>query len=451
MNIIKQAAQLAAHVPGGTKILSAVPFSWRYGGNYKRIQREGESFETLEPERKKDWIFERMKRLVAHAGTNVPFYTNFYREAGFSTDELRDYGDIQRIPIVTKADFLRFPLQERIQPCIRASVSNTGGTSGQTLSFMVEPHLRDKEWAYMHRIWKRREYGAGCLKLRFRGANLGEDLLRYNPGEGEFLVNTYLDHARTCAAIEMLIRRHPIRYLHGYPSAIYGFACYCRDHLPERLMKPLQKSLRGILLGSEFPSPAYRDVIDDVFGPISLSWYGHSEMAVLAGENGHPYVYEPFQSYGHVEAVTSRQGDSKRLVATNYDGFASPFIRYDTGDLIEPVDTEEGLLRSFRIAEGRVGDFVLDAKGHQVSLTALIFGRHHQIFNTLKYVQVAQRKPGEVLIIATVTDDSSRPAENFWQDFDSSGVDISFDVKFVPSPYRSPAGKVPLKVPFPEG
>ena len=118
--------------------------------------------------------------------------------------------------------------------------------------------------------------------------------------------------------------------------------------------------------------------------------------------------------------------------------------------MIEPIKIESGILESFKVTAGRVGDFVLDAKGHSVTLTALIFGRHHAVFEKVEHLQVAQQRPGEVLIIAAGSQDLENMRQDFWDGFDTSGVDIRFEVSFVAKPFRTPAGKVPLLVPYPE-
>jgi phenylacetate-CoA ligase len=438
----------AGRLPGVPEVVSWVPFSWRLGSGYGDFLRRAAWFDTLPVAEKKAWIFDKMKRLVQHAEAHVPFYQAHYLKARFSSRELSGYDDLSKIPIVTKADMQQATMEARTAPGGRVITANTGGTSGQPLAFQLERSLMAKETAYIHHLWRRRGYAEGRLKLRFRGAILSEQAFRYHAVENEFLVNTYASYDRIGGQVERLFLNHRIGYLHGYPSAIYAFACHCRDHFSARTRDRIRQNLRGVLLGSEYPAPQYRQVIDEVFGPVSLSWYGHSEMAVLAGERDRAGEYEPFQSYGHIEAVTGGSSDSQRLVGTNLDGFACPFIRYDTGDLVKIVAQDEGLLLKFAVAEGRVGDFVLDANGHPVSLTALIFGRHHGVFAQLAHLQVAQEKPGEVLLIASMPKDTAMAAEQFWQGFDATGVDIRFNVRFVPTPYRTPAGKVPLKVPF---
>ncbi len=92
-----------------------------------------------------------------------------------------------------------------------------------------------------------------------------------------------------------------------------------------------------------------------------VSWYGYSEMTVLPRETAKG-VYESLPSYGYAEAVPNEYGGDCRLVCTGLHNRVHPFIRYDTGDLVEPVSQHGGSL-AFRIAEGRVGDFVHDRQG----------------------------------------------------------------------------------------
>lgn len=449
MNATRKLAEMAPVIPGAVRALSHVPFSWRKGPEYPRFRKEADEFEQWSPEKRRDWIFRRVRDLVAHAESRVPFYRDLYLNAGVSSRDLNCYDDLLLIPVVTKAMMKESPLGERCAAGIGAIDSNTGGTTGQPLSFRVEPQLTDKEWAYMYHQWTRRGWKPGFLKLRFGGANLGDLPYLYVPTEGEFLINTYQPQETACREIANLLKRWPIHYLHGYPSAVAAFARHAGAHHIEDVVAPIRRHLRGILLGSEFPAPCYREVIEDTFGPRTMSWYGHSEKTILAGEKHEPFIYHPLQRYGWTEALARDDGASCRLVGTNLDGYACPFIRYDTGDLVEPVSEQAGMLGSFRVAEGRIGDTVTDASGSEISLTALIFGRHHGVFGQVSHLQVAQREPGEVLLLASGLPDAPDREARFWSGFDTTGVAMRFKVSFRDEPLRTSAGKVALKVPYP--
>jgi phenylacetate-CoA ligase len=291
-------------------------------------------------------------------------------------------------------------------------------------------------------MWGRVGYTERALKLTFRGKNLGENAIRYNPVHHEVLVNAYAPYDAIAEALAA--RRSPleVEFLHGYPSAIADFAWYCASHRPD-VVERIRRHLKGVLLGSEYPAQRYRDVICATFNAPVLSWYGHSEMAVLA-EEVEPFLYRPFCTYGYAEAVEAEDG-RWRLVGTSFDNMAGPFIRYDTGDYVEPF-FEKGHLAAFRVKEGRVGDFVVDRNGRRVSLTALVFGRHHELFSWARFLQVRQERPGEATIMVTCPVGGVRTEEEIRRGFDGSNVAIEFGFEVRREPFRTVGGKVPLLV-----
>ncbi|WP_146530352.1 hypothetical protein [Novipirellula artificiosorum] len=79
-------------------------------------------------------------------------------------------------------------------------------------------------------------------------------------------------------------------------------------------------------------------------------------------------------------------------------------------------------------------------------MTALIFGRHHPIFDSTLFIQVRQKEPGELTLIVTV------PAGCEWSDaevlkgFDLTNLNFQFAVERRREPIRTASGKLPLKV-----
>jgi len=425
------------------KYFSYVPYAMRLGNDYGASIENIGFFVSATTDEKKDFIFKKTYEITTHAIAHNSFYQKFYADAGFSLDGLRTFEDIQKIPLITKADLKSASLAERTTPGSKDFLVNTGGSSGDPLEFYLDRHAFAREWAHMHTIWSQVDYQPTDLKLTFRGKNLGSSPLRYNPVHNEYVVNTYLPLPVVIDAIATVVNKKSVRYLHGYPSTIYNFALEA-VRCNQQLVADLDRTLKGILLGSEYPAPVYRDTIKEVFTAPTISWYGHSEMAVLACEQGQEGVYHPFQSYGYCEAVPDGM-DNFRLVSTSYFNETSPFIRYDTGDLITPHFTD-GILESYEIAEGRVGEFIIDRDGQRVSLTALIFGRHHKIFGQARYLQIRQDKAGEATLMITLPDGINLTDEEITAGFDTSHVAVDFSYRFLSEPVKTPAGKIPLLI-----
>jgi phenylacetate-CoA ligase len=167
-------------------------------------------------------------------------------------------------------------------------------------------------------------------------------------------------------------------------------------------------------------------------------------MAILAFEDQEKFLYSPIQTYGYCEAIPDKTGEHQ-LVATSYYNTASPFIRYATGDLVKPEGFEKPL-KGFRITYGRMGEFVIDENGEKISLTALIFGRHHRIFGMARYLQVYQERPGLSTILVTLPEGTEKKNIDWDKEFDGTGVSISFNFKVISKPFYSSSGKIPLLV-----
>ncbi len=429
------------------ELLAKVPFACRpgIGPLYSRRSRDVVRYESWDTDERRRFIFSRVRAITEYAVEKVPFYRDLYARRGFVVDRLRSLDDIQRIPVITKAMLREWDLAARSAPRKHRYLANTGGSSGEPLPFYIEPSSMGHEWAHMHVVWSKLSYKPRDLKLVFAGRSSPKEAVSYDAVRHHYAVNVYMDFDRVAASLRSLLRRRQVRYLHGYPSAIYEFARYCQEHAPD-ITSALRQTLRGAFLSSEYPSPVYREYIESVFGIDSVSWYGHTERAVLAYEKEERFVYWPFQTYGYCEAVPDDSSETHRLVGTSYYNFTSPFIRYDTGDLVTPVRTAGGVLEQFRVDAGREGEYIIDRNMKRIPLTALVFGRHHRLFELARFVQIRQTEAGMAAILATL-DDPSAISEDAWQRwFDVSGVAVDFTFEVREQPVRTPAGKVPLLV-----
>ena len=418
-------------------ILRYVPFSVRLGKVYRDHVRLIDWYENASEKARRDFHFKKLKEILDYAYHNIPFYEEFYSSQNYKPQSFKSLEDFSGVPVINKDILKQHSLDHRSLMLDGATRSNTGGTTGKPLDFRLDKHCFHREWSYMHYIWRRLGYSYLDLKLTFRGRNIGQIPLKYNVVHNEYIVNAYLGLDIVLDSISKLTLNKKVKFLHGYPSAIYEFCKYMQinDISSEDLFKG---QLKGVLFGSEFPAPQYRNLIEEVLKVPTLSWYGHSEFSILAQET-QPYLYSPLQTYGFAESVSMKEGDGDSLVGTGFYNHASPFIRYDTGDLITPVKVNSGVLESFQIAAGRVGDFIVDANGTRISLTALIFGRHHTAFSKADFIQVRSVFPGKATLV--VTGHSVRI-----EDFDLTNISVVFDLEIVEKPFKTKAGKLPLLI-----
>lgn len=415
--------------------LGKIPMHTRLGSEYSNFYKIANT--DTESGYDSHNIAQEIETLLSHSAKNVAFYKKYYEELNFDYRSIKNLENFKRAPIVTKSIMQGYSLAERSAPHLALKKSNTGGTTGQPLAFYLDKNAYAREWAHMHVIWAKLGYRYTDEKITIRGKNIGPRYYKYNFNQNEFLINAYASLQDNLDVCRQLILNRNIKWIHGYPSSVFSFL-YELEQTDSVLFEILIRKIKGVFLGSEYPAPKYRNYIEQHCGLITISWYGHSEMAVLAPEREPGSgVYFPFRSYGYAEAIS--EGNTHRLVATSTHNFATPFIRYDTGDLIDPT-FKDGALESFRIKEGRNSESVTDINSRSISLTGLIFGRHHKAFEYSEHIQVRQSAPGKIEIFITSKTKRSDWADLF--DFSNAFFDITFSQ--IDTPIRTPSGKVQL-------
>jgi len=425
--------------PDAGVMLNYLPFRIRLGKDYNKFYKRADSLMKVDQATKNAFILNNFNNIYRHFRHNSPFYNNFLQKEGCNLEEIISLDDICTVPLITKASLREMPVESRTIMKYGLKQANTGGTSGSTLSFFLENNFYSREWSHIHYMWKRIGYKPSMTKITIRGKSIS-DIYEYKFNQNEFLINSYYSF-RTEDYMKLLkiFTKYNTEFIHGYPSAIYYFLKEVAANAPF-LLDFLRKNIKGVMFGSEFPSPHFRDFIENILTTNTISWYGHTEGIVMAGELYEKYEYVPFLSYGYTEAV--KKDNQYHLVGTSFDNFAAPFIRYDTEDLIDPKFNDEDIMISFRIKEGRLGEFVKDKNNKNISLTALIFGRHHKLFDRVNFIQVKQIEPGKILVYYSNIMQIDNPSELF----DSSNLNIDVSFEQINEPFKTSFGKIPLLI-----
>ena len=433
------------HIPYNVgKYISLVPFKYRPGisGIYKKRKIEISSFNQYEKNKYKNFIFLKTKNISSYAYKNIPFYQELYKSANVNPTKFSEFEDLLDLPIVNKSDLQNTPIDYRSNAKLKKILANTGGSSGQPLSFFIQPNSVPHEWAHMHTVWNKLGYKQSDLKIVFGGRADIRDIIEYDAVRHQLTVDIYKSPKQIADALYESFNKFKPKYIHGYPSAIFDFVIWL-DISKHPLLELFKRYIEGMFLGSEFPSPLLRSKVEQLILCDSVSWYGHTERSVLAYEKHEKYTYSPFVTYGFSEAIKDTNTEQYNLISTSYYNLASPLIRYNTNDLINPT-IKDGLLIDFQISSGRDGDYVLDRNRNKIYLTALIFGRHHAIFDYVQHIQIKQVDIGKVVLYITTNDDYTN---KFLLDkMDLSNVALDFTIEIVSSPLKTAAGKVPLLI-----
>ncbi len=271
----------------------------------------------------------KLRPLLAHAGTTVPYYRDLFARIGFDPLRVQSIGDLCALPILERDTLIeRFDDLRSERPPSRAVGRATGGSTGRPVRFLVDEPETATRSAHIDR------------NLRWLGWDPGDRLA--------FVWGSDIDSAEHRGALARLrdavsgtlwidaftlgrgdlddalrrIQEHDPAVLIGYPSSLHLLA-------ERALASGRTLSLRGIQTSAEMLAPRVREDLQKAFGCRVLDRYGCREAGIIAHEcpEGRLHV--------NAEAVVMEcpQGD---VVVTALNNYAMPLIRYrneDSGEM----------------------------------------------------------------------------------------------------------------------
>ncbi len=407
MNLRNIANSLPCPIKQGLKYIYSV-FSprFRYGkvfwDNYNFLQES----QWWSREKLEEYQMQQLEKLLKHAYENVPYYRRVFDKRGLKPKDIQKFDDLRKLPYLTKEI-----IQENLEDLIARNYTRsklqyvtTGGSTGIPLGFY---HERDvsaaKEWAFMLTQWNRVGYKIGdrCVVLRgnvVRSANKGK-FWEYDPTNKNLILSSYHMTEEILPQYIAKIREFRPDFIQAYPSSIIILARFIK----ENNIKPFP-IVKALLCGSENLYTWQRELLEEIFQCRVYSWYGHAEQVALAGECEKTTYYHIFPEYGFVELIDNDgnpladEGEMGEIVATGFNNFICPFIRYRTMDLAVPIDIKCKCGRNYSLlkrVEGRLQELIVTGTGRLISMTAI--NMHSDVFENVKQFQFYQDKPGEVI------------------------------------------------------
>ena len=392
---------------------------------FKRIFSETYEFlqesQRWDSERLREYQVRRLGLLLHHAYGNVPYYRRIFDDRGLTPKDIGAVEDLQKLPFLTRK-IIRDNLPDLVArnfPKRKLLYVTTGGTTGTPMGFYFE-NVRSaaRERAFMTLQWERVGYRTGDRSVVIRGdvvetAEKGR-FWRLDPASGNLIMPSFHMTEENLPIYIKKLRQFAPDFIQAFPSAAYVLAQYMHD----REEGPFS-TLKAVLCVSESMYDWQRSIIENTFGCRVYSWYGHSERAVLAGECEESAFYHIFPEYGITEIVDEernvvlKEGKSGEIIATGFNNFAMPFIRYRTGDR---AMREKGPCRCGRAyplltrIEGRVQEYIVAGDGSLIPFGPILFGIHDPGWGRVRAIQFVQEEKG-ALFIRVVKDPSCTERE----------------------------------------
>lgn len=335
-----------------------------------RFRRFLESSQWWSRERLEAWGLARLRRIVAHALANVPYYGRVARERGFRAEHVRSFEDLALFPILDRDDVVRHhdALVARNARRFEPLPGETSGSTGTPMRFLLDRHTNVLEFASLWRVlsWAGYRFGDRFVSMSGRLLPSGR-LWQYDWRLNCLHVSTFdLRRENTREVADRIARFRP-RLVKGYPSSISLLARWIvEDGIPAH--RP-----HAVLCGSETLLDHQRATIERAFRCAVHDFYGQNERAALVSTcpRGTRHVH---LEYSHVEVLDARgvpavEGDAGEVVTTGFHNLAMPLIRYRTRDLAVRA---AGACRCTRVHTpierivGRIEDVVVTPDGRHV-------------------------------------------------------------------------------------
>jgi histidinol-phosphate aminotransferase len=349
--------------------------------------------------------YNEVKKTLLQA-QHVPYYKELFNEIGFNVErDFKQLSDIEKIPVLTK-DIIRKEYKNLINPNYKGIAIEyaTSGSTGQPQKMLLTPYMVaiDKAMIFRHHSWSTNKSRPKIFSLRsYVLENENSPLFKFSKLENTFYFSAYnLNHTNADYYIKQLIEINP-DILRGYPSSI-SFLC---DYLTAADVAKLT-NLKGIYTSSETLSFEERIKIEGLFGKILFNWYGMTEPAIIIKEGPEHDGMHLCLEYGYPEFGDTETTGIKKLITTSYYNGVMPFVRYDTGDLVELMDTDKNgsaiKLPVIKTVIGRKDDFIVGLNG--AKLPSINFYTLFREFSKIKAFQIVQYSTLEVLVLVRTTE-----------------------------------------------
>lgn len=344
--------------------------------HYKKLEKS--QYFPLKTLLEKQW--ERLIDILNFTYTNNSFYAAKWDAAGIAIKNIKNPGDFQNIPILTKKE-IRLNTNAMISNGF--SIANlhkfkTGGSTGKAL----ELYITDE-----------------CSQIRNAAGRRSDSWSGWRPGEPvgmvwgnpptisgfrykfkNWLLNPSINLDTMCLT-EASIKKFEKEWRAVKPTLLFGHAHSL--YMVAKMVKEFSCDCirpKAIISSSMMLLPHERKTIEDVFGVKVSDRYGCEEVSLIASEceqheGLHLNIEHLYIEFLRENGEPAFPGEPARIIVTDLYNRAMPFIRYQMEDMGEYLDKQcacgRGLPLMANVA-GRVADFLIKPDGSKVAGVSLI-------------------------------------------------------------------------------
>lgn len=357
-----------------------------------------------------DYQNKKLRLLVAHAYQNVPYYRQTFDAIKLKPSDIMGKADLHKIPILSKKDIHQNFPDNLVAANIKKktySTKSSSGSTGQQTKYFITNNAYGFNIACNMRGW------------HWMGYQWGDKFIKVTQNERHSPVKKLQDFVNRCTLFTHaysdesmqefidLYRRYQPLFLRSYPDPLLFIAKYLRKH-NIRLAQVSGINTTGNILFGEA-----RQLIEETFGAKISDSYSCEGGAVVFECPTHS-CYHVAEEYGIIEILDKdgqavAAGEEGRSIVTDLSNYATPFLRYDSQDILVRSSQKCSCGRSLMAIEsikGRDNDILVTPAGEY--LIAQTFTTYFKHIPTIEQFQVHQKDVNH-FVFKLVTNQSFSP------------------------------------------
>ena len=327
----------------------------------------------------------------------------------------------------------------------------TGGSTGEPMKFFVDDNWNAWNMAAAYRQWSWAGYNVGDKMTYLWSAPqdiTSQAMLKtkiLNKVHQTIFLDAHKLNEKTLDEYISILRSFQPKVINAYASAIYVIAQYMQkkgiaDIRPE-----------AILTSCETLFPYQRRIIEQTFDCKVYDYYSGRDTTFHAGECPEHVGYHMAIENAVVEFVKNNEPVSPeeigKMVITDLENYAMPFIRYEIGDLgrlsteMCPCGRRLPLLKEI---SGRIRDIIVTKDGKYLTgafISTLFYDNKGMTKGIQQYQFIQKTKDHAILKIVKGDDYSKHELENILRKINEQCGSMKIDVEFVDVIPPTPSGK----------
>jgi len=273
---------------------------------------------------------EKLRRLLIHCGTNVPYYKKLFAGIGFQPETFNDLAELSQIPTLDKETVRKNPEEFLATNARKFGITwdSTSGSSGKPLHFVLSDAVQANKIAALLRCYGWAGYRLGMKTFSVQSYYFPDADFKFNRLYNILRFDSNRLSRTSALAVTKAYNRFRPGFVMGFPFDILMIARFATEagipiHSP-----------RAILTYGETLSSPKLEQLQQLFRCPVFNFFSLHESSAMIGqcEKGNLHLIDDFAYH-----ELSGDGKNKKLVGTSYYNYSMPLLRYEIGDDILPA------------------------------------------------------------------------------------------------------------------